>query len=99
MNKLKDLALINLEAIKSPEILSHIETSFVKHKSLEVFDLKDNQIPHFKNISTLLKTNKKIRILNIRGSQMTTDQLEMICFGLRDNISLIEIHHQTELLA
>ena len=30
---------------------------------------------------------------------MTVDQLEVIWFGLRDNISIIEIHHQTELLA
>ena len=47
MNKLKELALINLEAIKTPEILGFIEASFKKHKSLEVFNLKDNNIPHF----------------------------------------------------
>ena len=99
MNALKELALVNLEVMKTPKILDLMQTSFMRHKSLEVLDIRDNQLPHFQHIVSMLKTNKKIRSLNLRGSTMTVERLEVVWLGMRDNISLVEIHHQTELLA
>ena len=99
MNVLKELALINLEVMKTPKILELIQASFMQHKSLEVLDIRDNQLPHFQHIVSMLKTNKKIKRLNLRGSTMTVERLEVIWLGVRDNISLVEIEHQTELLA
>ena len=71
-----------------------IENSFMHHKSLEVLDLSDNELPKYDNIVNLLEKNKHLRTINIKGSEMSLDSLGFIWLGLRENISVMNLYYQ-----
>lgn len=97
MKNLRELALINMPGVANN--LELIEKSFLSHKTLETLNLRDNQLPNFDGIVSILNNNKHIKKINIRGTKMTADSLGYIWLGLRENISVIEILYQRENVA
>lgn len=81
MKQLKELNLINMPGIV--EGLPDIEKSLLHHKSLEILNLSENNLPNFDSIVTILENNKHILKINVRGSPMSVDNLGYIWLGLR----------------
>ena len=69
------------------------------HKSLEILDLRDNDLQNYDSILSILQNNKHIQHINLRGSVMTPDSLGFLWLGLRENISLMELEFQREKVA
>ena len=87
MRNLQEFALVNMPGVKDE--LQLIETVFMHHKSLEVLNLKDNNLPNYDWLVAILAANRKIKSINIRGSKMSPDNLGYLWIGLRENISAV----------
>ena len=96
MKQLQEFSLINMHARMREDTLVNIGSSFINHESLEKLDLSNNNLANFDSIIKLLHGNKKIKAINIRGSSMDVNQLQLIWLGLRQNTSLVQLEYQKE---
>ena len=97
MKGLKELHLVNMPGVR--DSMDLIENTVVHHKSLEILNLAKNNIENYDAIVSILRTNRCIQKINVRGSLMTADHIGYIWLGLRENINILEIEHQYEKLA
>ena len=61
--------------------------------------MSGNSLPDYDSIVTILENNKHIQLLNVRGSDMSVDNLGYLWLGLRENISIVELEYQREKVA
>ena len=94
MKKLQELALINIKGVD--QAIDFIEKSFMHHKSLEILNVSGNDLPDFDSIIEIMRHNRSVRHINIRGSKFSVEDLTPIWLGLRDNISVCELEYQRE---
>ena len=94
MKKLQELALINIKGVD--QAIEFIEKSFMHHKSLEILNVSGNDLPDFDSIIEIMRHNRSVRHINIRGSKFSVEDLTPIWLGLRDNISVCELEYQRE---
>ena len=91
MKSLQEFALVNMPGVKDE--LQLIETAFMHHKTLERLDLRDNNLPHYDWLVAILASNRKIKSINVRGSEMSVDNHGYLWLGLRENISTVEVEY------
>ena len=65
------------------ETLDTIGSSFVSHKSLKKLDLSNNKMRNFNCVLRILNGNKTLKSINIRGSNMSIEQLGFVWLGIR----------------
>ena len=94
MKKLQELALINIKGVD--KCMDFIEKSFAHHKTLQILNVSGNNLPDFDSIVEVMRQNRSLRLINIRGSKFSVEDLTPIWLGLRDNISVCELEYQRE---
>ena len=76
--------------------MDFIQKSFMHHKKLQILNVSGNNLPDFDSIVEVMRHNRSLRLINIRGSKFSVEDLTPIWLGLRDNISVCELEYQRE---
>ena len=96
MKNLTEFRLINIETAKHPSVLAELYSTFKHHDSLEILDLSNNNLRDYFDIIHIMENNRRISVLNVRGSKMTPDNIGYMWLGLRQNTSITDFRFQRE---
>lgn len=88
---LKRLSLVDLSHMEMQKLLHLLYRSLKRNSTLEYLSLSNNEIYDYKYINKLIKKNKTIHTLDIRGNYMSEEILKELYNSLLKNIELEEL--------
>lgn len=88
---MKRLSLVDLNCMEMQKMLRLLYSSLKSNTSLEYLSLSNNEIYDYKYINKLIRKNKLIHTLDIRGNYMSEDILRDLYSSLLQNIELEEL--------